>query len=621
MTTIRQKRSSPIALTAVKPRPAEGVAAKSTHLRDQFQRPHPAAHPVIASRPVGLRVPQVVGKKALDAFFSAHVKQHTPAATGLKKLLAEGSLDARAAAAAGKSGVTTSELASLAKDLEPFFAELGVAGEAMARTAVDCLAAAGDEVAKLADKKMSEVVDRSLPLHLADGLTRHLGAAANQAGRELFQTGLLSAESFAKLGAQGIGQLALALELGLGVLGPLAQQAGGALLRQAAEGLGKASELLKPGASYPDFVGDFFNALPASGKPLWEEKRSTRAQTGDVGPNGELPGYGAFNQKKMEAFAGTTGRVGQQGDSLVAEGRAGAIARAQGEVKGEQTSVNPVCGNRVSVRGAAGYQAEAWAGTEGRASLGPDGADAWGRVGTGASFHGDASFDGSNDFGLVGASRVHGEATADASVYAGAEGSAHAGLDGASVHLRAGAEAEAEVSANLSLGQETLGGLVGWGGEAAGYAEARAAAQVTAEGHVGFDQEGDVEAYVGVSAELIAEANAGGSVANTINFFGFKLTLGGYGAVAASAGVKAGAGAGYRDGEFYALADVGAGAAAGGDVGLFAKVELPPWAQGVMNTLGKTEAGRAALGAVGMVLNPLIGMVAQAAAPKGAPAA
>ncbi|GMU58526.1 MAG: hypothetical protein AMXMBFR34_02890 [Myxococcaceae bacterium] len=556
----------------------------------------------------------MVGKKALDAFFSAHVKQHTPAATGLKKLLAEGSLDARAAAAAGKSGVTTSDLASLAKDLEPFFAELGVAGEAMARTAVDCLAAAGNEVAKLADKKMSEVVDRSLPLHLADGLTRHLGAAANRAGRELFQTGLLSAESFAKLGAQGLGQLALALELGLGLLGPLAQQAGGALLRQAAEGLGKASELLQPGASYPDFVGAFFDALPASGKPLWEEKRSTRAQAGDVGPNGELPGYGAFNQKKMEAFAGTTGRVGQQGDSLVAEGRAGAIARAQGEVKGEQTFVNPVFGNRASLRGAADYQAEAWAGTEGRASVGPDGADAWGRVGTGASFHGDASFDGRNDFGL-GASTIHAEATADASAYAGAEGSAHAGLDGASIHLRAGAEAEAEVSANVSAGQETLGGLVGWGTELAGNAEARAAAQVTAEGHVGFDQEGDVEAYVGVSAELIAEANAGLTQASTINFFGFKLTLGGYGAVAASAGVKAGAGAGYRDGEFYALADVGAGAAAGGDVGLFAKVELPPWAQGVMNTLGKTEAGRAALGAVGMVLNPLIGMVAQAAAP------
>lgn len=620
MSTIRKKPDQPLV-------PLQTPRVTETRAPPVPARPGRPASPRDAyvgafSRAVISTNERTVGPRAVELVLSRHLKG--PPSTAVREMLVEGSLSPRAVAKLEKQGVGAAALRAAARELKPHLPELGVAGESLAGAALDLLEVVGDDLSKLADTAFTRAqLDRTLPGRLADACTKGLSAAVGQAARELVQTGLVSADSFAKLGAEGLGQLSLALELGRTQLGPLAEHSAGQFLAQVTEALGKASLLIEQGKKYPDFIGDFVKAL-GSNKPLWEETRSSHFQAGDVGAGGAVPGRSALDQKPMGVTSGTAGRVTQTADGVVAEGRTGAVARASGNVSGEHTIKALVDGGELfgsggRISGQASYDAEAWAGGEGRASVGLDGVNADGRAGAGASFHGEAAASGQQGGWLFG-QRNDASAQADGQAYVGAEGHLHAGADGARAQVRAGAAAEASVDAAASMEYSSLGGAVSAGTAVKGHAEARAAAQVTAEGNVGFDKEGDVEAFVGVSAEAIVEASAGLEQAHTVNFFGFKFTAGAYVAVAASAGAQANAGAGYKDGKFFATAGAGAGVVAGAEGRGVVAIELPPWAQSIANGLAKTEAGRAALGAIGAMLNPVIASLAGGASAAPAPA-
>lgn len=616
------------------PKPA---LSKSPDAFAPAPRPGPAAHLLFTNAPVQspagqhlqtLKAGQVAAfagartdSKPLDAFFTAHLKARTPAASGLKELLAAGSLSPAASATLANQGVSPSDLKEVAAELEPHFPELGLVGEAMARAITDVLGAAG-QLAQLAPGALAGgILGQTLPLRLAEGLTRGQPLGVSEAAKEFLGTGFISPRAFEALGAEGLGQLALSLEAGRSQLETLLGDAGRSLLASGAAALGKAA--LEQVGTFAELAGAFLSNVPAGERTFWEGQVSGQARAGSGKLGDALPGERALAQQRaVDGHVGAKGGVKAGADGLAASGQAGVAGRAQSGVKG---SVAKELGGGVSARarGQANASGEAFAGAEGQVTVGPTGVDAAGRAGAGVRGHVDASGSASVDTGLSHHS-VSGQAQASGEAFIGAEGQAHAGADGVSVNARVGGAAEAQASAEVDLSHELFGGAVGADTHVEGSVSARAAAQVTVEGNVGFDEEGDVEAYVGVTAEAIAVVEAEAEASQSINIFGFKIVLGGYARASAGVGGEAHAGAGYKDGKFFALGGAGAAAEAGGRLAGFASIELPPWAQGVMNLLAKTESGRAAIGAVGSSVNPLIstlgGLVDSGSSGKAQPA-
>lgn len=586
------------------------------------------------------------GVKALDAFFGAHLKEKTPAARGLMELLAGGALSPATGDKLAGLGLRPRDLLSVAYALEPHLGELGLVGEGLARTGMDLLVAA-DSFAELVEGPQTrQITAEVLPRYLAEAVGRGQPAAVAQGALEVLQGGFVSPATFAQLGATGLGHLALLLEAKRPELADGLDPAGRNLLAQGAEGLGRAA-MAEPG-SYQDLAQGFLANVPGETRPFWSRQVSEFAgrEGGTfVGPDGvgatgragagfrdATHGAGAFQGDVLgvptraqgeanlvtEGFAGAEGTVRAGLDGLEAHGRVGAAGKVHGDARGRADFDGGLA--KGHVQGQAAFDAEGFAGAEGRAHLGPDGLEATGRVGVGGKFHGEATAEAvaETPFSSHDA-RVHG--TVDGEVFAGAEGRVHAGAEGIHFQGRAGAEASVEAKVQAETNHEILGGLAGVGAHGEASVRATAAAQVKVEGHVGFDQKGNVEAYAGFDAKAVAEIEAEARGQASINILGFKFTGGGYAKAQAGVGVEASGGAGYKDGKFFAKASAGVTAKVGQEQGGFAMVELPDWAKGLVNMMAKTEAGRSAIGMVGQAVNPIFGALGQAFAGMAKPAA
>lgn len=535
------------------------------------------------------------GAKSLDAFLERRVKASPSVTQSLRELMSSGALSQHTARTLSREGTTVADVRAAAAQTQPHQDELGVIGEAMARVAVELLSAATDLNHLTAGPVADEVTAQALPTFLAEGLTCQQPPAVQHAMTEFLTSGFLTPSTFEGLGNEGLGRLSLSLLGGLGGLETLLGSDDAKKLGHAAAALGQAA--LSQVRSFDELTKVFLSQVPTSEKQFWKE-RTVEARAGDVKPGGGLPGEGALNQRPIDRSS-----TSAPGD-VIASGQAGvsekATAHARGETRGQLGGV--ATGH---AKGQANAEAEVFAGAEGKVSVSQDGVNAAGRAGVGARGHADASGEASATTS-VSHHRVAGHVEADAEVYAGVEGEAHVGADGARFNARAGASAEASASASGDMNHELFGGIVGADTHVEGSVRARAAAQVTAEGNVGFDKEGDVEAYIGGRAEAIAVVEAEGKASQSINIFGFKFVVGGYAKGSAGVGAEAHGGAGYRDGKFYVIGGAGAAAEAGGTLGGFTSIELPRWAQQVLNMVAKTEQGRSAIGSVGSVLGGLL---------------
>lgn len=203
------------------------------------------------------------------------------------------------------------------------------------------------------------------------------------------------------------------------------------------------------------------------------------------------------------------------------------------------------------------------------------------------------------DFGLPGG---QGSAYAEgrASAFVGAKGEFQLDGKGLQASGTLGAAATVEAGAGLRMEQSTLGGALATTSELEGRVKAEAAAKVDVDAMVGFDEQGNFQAYANVDARMMAELEAEARAQNTLNIFGFKVTTAAFVKAQASAGAEASGGIGYRDGKFYAAGAAGLGVGVGVEVGRAISVELPEWAQqglnafmGFMGRLGNSEGTEA----------------------------
>ncbi|MDP3502088.1 MAG: hypothetical protein Q8S33_17255 [Myxococcales bacterium] len=550
----------------------------------------------VRSQKLGAGAADTAGSKSLEAFLSAHAGARPQVRVGLKELLASGSLSHDTAKQLAASGTTVAELRQAAVETRPHQCELGALGEAMGRAVVDLLFAATD-LSQLTEGPLTRAVSAtSLPTYVGQALAAGQPPSVQQALGQFLTAGFISPKTFEGLGAQGLGRLALSLAGGTGALETLLGAAGGKRLGEAAVALGQAA--LAQVGSFEALTKVFLTHVPNGEKKFWKE-RTTEARVGGGKYGDPLPGEGALDQRPIDS-----GKGGAGGKGTIASGQVGVSKSAKGAVEGE---AHTKLGNLGSAQanGQANAEGEVFAGADGRVTVGADGVNASGRAGVGARGRAEASGEASVETGLS-SHRVSGHAEAEAEVFAGAEGHAHVGADGVKVKGRVGASAEAEVSATADMNHEFFGGVVGADTHIEGSARARAAAQVTVEGNIGFDEEGDVEAFVGVSAEAVALVEAEAKASQSINIFGFKFVVGGYARASAGVGAEANGGAGYRDGKFYVLGGAGAAGELGGSVGGFTSIEVPRWAQQVLNMVAKTEQGRDVIGSVGSALGGLL---------------
>jgi hypothetical protein len=565
--------------------PARPLQAKAL-TADQFVALKPAVTQKAAAQP--LVASPASGAKSLDAFLSAHLPGQPAVRGGLKELLASGSLTHETAKQLAASGTTVAELREAAVETQPHQSELGVLGDAMARAVLELLTAATD-VTQLTDGPLTQAISATaLPASVAQGLAAGQPAEVQGAVTQFLTAGFVSASTFESLGAQGLGRLALSLAGGKGALETLLGSTGSKLIGDAAAALGQAA--LAQVGSFEELTKVFLSHVPDGEKKFWQE-RTAEARTGGGKFGDPLPGAGALDQRPIDSAKNAR------------QGQVGVSTSARASVKGETRTKGDF--GSAAASGQANAEGEVFAGANGSVKVGTTGVDASGQAGVGARGRAEASGEASAETALS-SHRVSGQAEAEVEVFAGAEGHAHVGPDGVAVSGRVGASAEAEVSASADMNHELFGGIIGADTHVEGSARARAAAQVSVEGNVGFDEEGDVEAYVGVTAEAVAVVEAEAKASQSINIFGFKFVVGGYARAAAGVGGEAQAGAGYRDGKFYVLGGAGAAAEVGGTFGAFTSIEVPKWAQQVLNFLAKTEQGREAIGSVGSALGGLL---------------
>lgn len=540
--------------------------------------------------------PDAAGAKSLDGFLSAHSGARPQVRVGLKELLGSGSLSHDTAKQLAASGTSVAELRQAAVETKPHQSELGALGEAMGHAVVDLLFAATD-LSQLTEGPLTRAISAtSLPTYVGHALAAGQPPSVQQALSQFLTAGFISPSTFEGLGAQGLGRLALSLAGGTGALETLLGGEGAKRLGHAAAALGQAA--LAQVGSFEALAKVFLTHVPNGEKKFWKE-RTAEARVGGGKFGDPLPGEGAFDQRPIDSANGGAGGMG-----TIASGQVGVSTSGKGAVQGEaQTNLGNL--GSAHARGQANAEGEVFAGADGKVTVGSDGLNASGRAGVGARGRAGASGEAGVETG-VSSHRVSGQVEGEGEVFAGAEGHAHAGADGVKVKGRVGASAEASVSGSADMNHELFGGVVGADTHVEGSARARAAAQVTVEGNVGFDDEGDVEAFVGVTAEAVAVVEAEAKASQSINLFGFKFVVGGYARAAAGVGAEANGGAGYRDGKFYVLGGAGAAAEAGGTVGGFTSIELPRWAQQVLNTVAKTEQGRDVIGAVGSALGGLL---------------
>ncbi len=541
--------------------------------------------------------------RTLDDLLRTHLsKQASPSAGTLLELLSKGVLESLPKG-------TLDQLKAAANELRPAVHELGVLGGALVGAMLDGLSTASSIAELTAPIVFNELVNQALPGSIAEVLTQGQPPAVTTAAKEFLDSGFLSPDTFTSLGAGDLGRLAVSLEKGRSQLEGLLANAGQALLASGAKALGHAA--LKQVRTFDSLVKTFLSSVPPDQRPFWSER--AQAKVGDGATRSPLPGRAALGQRPIDQ-PGSRGASG----TVLASGEAGVSRSGTRSVRGSTS--RDVGFAKGTASGEASATGDVFAGASGRISANENGVDASGRAGVGVRGHAEASGHAEAETGIS-RHTVSGHAEADGEAFAGVDATAHAGADGVSFNARAGASASASAKAEADMTNELFGGLVGADTHVEGSASARAAAQVTVEGHVGFDKEGDVEAFVGASAQAVALVEAKAKASQSINIFGFKFILGGSAAASAGVGGEAAAGAGYKDGRFFAFAGAGAAAEAGADVSGFAAVELPPWAQAVMNMVAKTDAGRAALGSVGNAVNPLVqglsGLLASGSAKRG----
>lgn len=196
------------------------------------------------------------------------------------------------------------------------------------------------------------------------------------------------------------------------------------------------------------------------------------------------------------------------------------------------------------------------------------------------------------DFGLPGgggSAYVEGEASA----FVGAQGRFQADANGVKASGSLGAMAAVEAGAGLRMEQSTLGGALATSSELDVRVKAAAAAQVDVDAMVGFDANGNFQAYVDVDARIMAELEAEAQNQHTLNIFGFKITTTAFVKAQAAAGAEASGGVGYKDGKIYMGGSAGIGVGAGLEAGAGFSIELPSWAQKgvnwIMGLFGKSN--------------------------------
>lgn len=223
--------------------------------------------------------------------------------------------------------------------------------------------------------------------------------------------------------------------------------------------------------------------------------------------------------------------------------------------------------------------------------LGENGRSGSGRFGWQGQVEGRAEV----DFGLPGgqgSAYVEGEASA----FVGGRGSFQAGADGIKASGTLGAMASVEAGAGLRMEQSTLGGALSASSELEVRVKAAAAAQVDVDAMVGFDANGNFQAYADVDARIMAELEAEAQGQNTINIFGFKITTTAFVKAQAAAGAEASGGLGYKNGRLYMGGSAGIGVGAGLEAGAGFSIELPDWAQKgvnwIMGFFGRPEPAK-----------------------------